>query len=206
MNSVEVLLKGMIAGLAISASVGPVNILCFSRALSRGPTSGFISGLGAALADTIYGAMAGFSIHAVIGFLLRDESRIRQVGGSLLIVVGVWYYFRRPRKLQDMQQDNSAQSDFTSAFLLNLTNPTTVLSFLAVLAALGLYGDRPWWQGFILVAGIFLAAVLWWMCLASIADHFRGRLTDRSMVWMNRAAGLAIGIFGLVTVALRHVW
>lgn len=204
MNDFEALLKGMIAGLAISASVGPVNVLCFSRTLAKGPRSGFISGLGAAAADTIYGAIAGFSIHAVIGFLMRDESGIRLVGGSLLIAVGIWYYFRRPRKLQEVQQDDSAQSDFTSAFLLNLTNPTTVLSFLAVLAALGLYGQRPWWQGLLLVGGIFVAAVLWWMCLAAVAGHFRDRVTDRTMVWMNRVAGIAIGGFGLVTVALSR--
>jgi threonine/homoserine/homoserine lactone efflux protein len=77
MNDFRIVIKGILAGLIISAPVGPVNVLCISRALGRGRKAGFVSGLGAATADTVYGAIAGFSIQFIIGFLMHDEVWIR---------------------------------------------------------------------------------------------------------------------------------
>ena len=205
MEDLDVLIKGIIAGLAISAPVGPVNVLCISRTLTKGMRAGIRSGIGAAAADTIYGAIAGFSVRFVIGFLTREEFWIRLAGGILLIAIGVRFYCCRPRRLKDAQNEHSTHSDLMGAFLLNLTNPTTVLSFMAVLTALGLHHQKSWLQGATLTGGIFAGAMLWWMLLAIMANHFRDRMTDNSMVWMNRVAGLAIGLFGVVTLALSRV-
>ena len=201
MTSLELLWRGVLAGLAISVPVGPVNVLCISRTISRGKKAGLIAGLGAAAADTIYGGIAGFSISVVIEFLLREEFWIRLWGGILLIGIGIVYYRRKPRSLRQERQE-AAHPDFVSAFFLNLTNPTTVLSFLAVLAALHLGGHRPWWLTVFLIAGIFTGAMVWWTVLALAAGHFRDRFTDRALVWMNRIAGLAIGLFGVLTILL----
>lgn len=203
MQDWEALLKGLAAGLAISASVGPVNVLCLSRTLTKGRKAGLISGFGAATADTMYGAIAGFSVQWVLGFLLREENWIRLFGGILLIALGVFYYLRRPKGLRETRQEKTTQSDWVSAFFLNLTNPTTVLSFMAVLTALG-FTERTWWQGLTLVLGIFAGAMLWWTVLAAVVDHFRDQLSDGFTVWMNRVAGVAIGGFGVVTLALSH--
>ena len=204
MNALDLLLKGMLAGFAISAPVGPVNVLCFSRTLSKGRMAGLISGLGAATADTIYGGIAGFSISFIIIFLLHEEFWIRLFGGMLLITIGIRYYFKKPQLLEDEKRKQATHSDFVSALLLNLTNPTTVLSFLAVLAALGMGQHKLWWLKLLLVAGIFCGAMLWWIAVVLAGSHFRGRFNDRAMLWMNRIAGLAIGGFGIVTLVLSH--
>ena len=85
-----------------------------------------------------------------------------------------------------------------------MTNPTTVLSFLAVLATLGLGKHRPMWQTSLLVAGIFCGSMTWWTILVGAVNLLRGRVTDRTMRWMNRVAGIAIGAFGLVNVLLSR--
>jgi len=203
MNDVAVVFRGVAAGLIISAPVGPVNVMCISRAIEKGRKAGVISGLGAAAADTIYGAIAGFSIQLIIGFLLREQFWIRLIGGALLVAIGIRYFFRKPRRCEENVEESS-HSDFVSAFLLNLTNPTTVLSFLAVLTALGLHQHRTVGQSGLLVAAIFAGAMLWWISLAFVSSRFARRLTDRGLVWMNRVAGIAIGSFGLVTAALSR--
>jgi threonine/homoserine/homoserine lactone efflux protein len=203
MNDLELLFRGVLAGLAISAPVGPVNVLCISRTLTKGRLAGFMSGLGAAAADTVYGAIAGFSISFVIQFLLREEFWLRLCGGSLLIVIGIVYYFKKPQSLRE-QSSSSAHSDFISAFLLNLTNPTTVLSFLAILAVLGMGHHRARWLTVLLIAGIFCGAMLWWLVLIAGTSRFREKFDDKAMLWMNRIAGLAIGAFGIVTLALSR--
>lgn len=202
MTEFELLIRGLLAGLAIAVPVGPVNVLCISRTLSKGWRSGLASGLGAATADTLYGSIAGFSITFIIRFLVREEFWIRLFGGILLILIGVVYYFKRPQALKGEKRGETKQTDYTSALFLTLTNPTTVLSFLAVLAAIGMSQHKTWWLTLFLVLGIFLGSMLWWMVLIGIVNRFRDRFNDGTMLWMNRIAGLAIGGFGAVTLML----
>ena len=95
--------KGLMAGLAIAVPVGPVNVLCASRTLSKGRLSGLMSGFGAATADALYGAIAGFSITFLIEFLEREEFWIRVVGGVLLVAIGVMY-FRKPAQAANLRR------------------------------------------------------------------------------------------------------
>src|SRR5689334_6442225 len=125
-------------GMAIAAPVGPINVLCASRTLAKGRASGLLSGLGAATADALYGGIAAFSIALVIDFLRREQFWIRVLGGLLLIAIGIVYFRKPPRPLSREKKENAGHSDYVSTLLLTLTNPTTVLSFLAVLTGLGL--------------------------------------------------------------------
>jgi len=204
MKGLELLIRGLAAGLIITAPVGPVNVLCVQRTITKGWRSGLFSGLGSAAADTIYAAIAGFSISFIIQFLLREIFWIRFFGGILLIGLGVWYYFRPSQHLETEKKGPSVTSDSASTFLLTLTNPTTVLSFLAVLAGLGLSESRPWYLTLVMIGGIFAGAMLWWFILTGVANRLRDKFTDRSMVWMNRIGGLAIGIFGVVMLILSR--
>jgi threonine/homoserine/homoserine lactone efflux protein len=196
------IIKGLMAGLAIAVPVGPVNVLCASRTLAKGRMSGLLTGLGAATADAFYGSIAGFSISLVINFLVREEFWIRVIGGLVLVGIGCVYFGKTPQSLTESAGEGGAHSDFISTLLLTLTNPTTVLSFMAILTALGMDGHRPWWLTFLLVAGIFCGSMLWWVILVTLVNWLRDRFNDNSIRWMNRIAGLAIGGFGLFTFVL----
>ena len=207
MREVELLIGGIIVGLMIAVPVGPVNILCIHRTLEAGPRSGVISGLGAAAADMLYGGVAGFSITLVVQFLVREQFWIRFFGGILLVAIGIFYFFKRPEPLNAQKLDRAGSySDLRSTFLLTLTNPTTVLSFLALLAALGMGDQRRWWLTVFLVGGIFCGSMVWWILLSSIVNHFRNSFNDRIMLLMNRLAGLAIGGFGVAAIVLSRTW
>lgn len=197
-------LRGLSAGLIIAAPVGPVNVLCIQRTLVRGWRSGLLSGVGAAVADTCYGSVAGFGISLVIQFLIGEQFWFRLIGGLLLMGVGGWYYRKPPTSLESGKIDAGGHSDLVSTFLLTAANPTTVLSFLAVLATLGLGERRSLGQTSILVAGIFCGSMAWWLILVGGTSLLRDRVTDRVMGRMNRVAGIAIGCFGLVNVVLSR--
>jgi threonine/homoserine/homoserine lactone efflux protein len=199
MNALELLIRGILAGLIIAAPVGPVNVICVQRTIAKGWRSGLVSGLGSAVADTIYGSIAAFSITLVIRILIREEFWIRLGGGSLLILIGVLYYFKPPQSLKD-PEPQSERTEFASTFLLTLTNPTTVLSFLVVLSAVGLASNQDWWLTSLIVLGLFCGFMLWWIILTGAVNYFRDRFSNRTMLWMNRIAGLAIGSFGLLTL------
>jgi threonine/homoserine/homoserine lactone efflux protein len=205
MSAFELLLRGLIAGFIIAAPVGPVNILCISRTITKGRWAGLISGAGAAAADAFYGSIAGFGISLVIQFLIREQLWIRLFGGILLLLIGIGYYFKQPRKLSENKPDESGHSDFVSTFFLTLTNPTTILSFLAILAGLGMSEARANWLTLMLVVGIFAGSLVWWIILVAAVDRLRDRFNDRSMLWMNRIAGVAIGGFGIGSFLLSLV-
>lgn len=67
------LLEGAVIGLSVAAPVGPIGLLCINRTLSRGRTSGLVSGLGAASADAVYGAVAAFGLTAVSSLLIAEK-------------------------------------------------------------------------------------------------------------------------------------
>jgi threonine/homoserine/homoserine lactone efflux protein len=197
-----IILKGLAAGLAIAVPVGPVNVLCASKTLTKGRASGLVCGLGAATADSFYGGIAAFSITFVIDWLRREQFWIRVIGGLLLIGIGIIFFRRPPQSLDRETEDKAVHSDYVTTLLLTFTNPTTVLSFLAVLAALGTSEHRIWWLNFLLVGGIFCGSMLWWTVLVHIVDRLRDRFDQRTICWMNRIAGLAIGAFGVLTFTL----
>ena len=201
------LFRGIVVGLMIAMPVGPVNILCIHRTLEAGWRSGVTSGVGAAAADMLYGGVAGFSITLVVQFLVREQLWIRLFGGILLVVIGISYFFKRPKPLSaQMQEGGSAYSDVRSAFLLTLTNPTTVLAFLALLAALGIGHQRQWWLTVFLVGGIFCGSMVWWIVLSSIVNLFRDRFNDRILLLMNHLAGILIGGFGIAAIVFSRTW
>jgi len=201
MMNFELPIRGIATGLIIAAPVGPVNVLCIQRTLGKGWKSGLISGLGAAAADTIYGAIAGFSITLVIDFLLKEQFWIRVLGGFLLIAIGIVYFFRKPIELKEKKEE-STHSDFVSTFLLTLTNPTTVLSFIAVLATMGMREQRTVPLTLLLIAGIFVGSMMWWLLLTGIVYRLRRTIKQQTMCWMNRIAGFAIGAFGIINIIL----
>ena len=128
LTGITLLLRGLLTGWIIAAPVGPVNVLCVQRTIEKGWRAGVLSGVGSAAADTIYGSIAAFSISFVIQFLVREEFWIRLCGGILLIGIGIWYYFRRPKPLHKSGGKRKKDaSDYASTFVLTLTNPTTVL-------------------------------------------------------------------------------
>jgi threonine/homoserine/homoserine lactone efflux protein len=205
MNALDSIFRGVAAGLVIAAHVGPVNVFCLRQTLAKGWRSGLLCGLGAAGSDTVYGSIAAFGITFVIRFLVQQQSRIRLAGGILLTIAGILCFIGRFEGFRAPERRPARYSDLVAAFLLNLANPTVALSFLAVLAALGPARHSHGWSNVFLVGGIFSGSMIWWALLIAVAHHLRHRFTPRVAIAMNRAAGLAIGGFGVALIVLSGV-
>lgn len=74
--------KGALAGFIIAAPVGPVGVLCVQRTLHQGRLAGLSAGLGAALADALYGCIAAFGLSLVSRWLQDHETLFRLGGGA----------------------------------------------------------------------------------------------------------------------------
>jgi threonine/homoserine/homoserine lactone efflux protein len=199
----ETLLRGLLIGFSIAAPVGPIGVLCIRRTLADGRATGLAVGLGAATADAVYGAIAGFGLTAVSSLLVRQQGVLRLVGGLFLRYLGLRTFLASPA--QDAARAGGAGllGAFTSTFGLTLANPATILSFVAVFAGLGIAGAGSWREATVLVAGVFLGSALWWLLLSGAVGALRSRLDLRALRWINRLSGLVLLGFGIIALAWR---
>lgn len=199
--SFDFLIKGMILGFSIAAPVGPIGVLCIRKTLQYGRFSGLFSGLGAAFADAIYAAIAAFGLTVISNFLLSGQLWLRIIGGGFLIYLGWKTFTAKPLAESKDISHTTLLNDFVSTFFLTLTNPMTILSFLAVFAGIGLSSVRgDYFQAGALVFGVFLGSAIWWFILSEGVTLFRKRVSQKVMTWINRIAGLIILGFGMAAL------
>ena len=194
------LAAGFVLGMAIAASPGPIFFLCVRRNLERGWPSGVASGLGVALADAFYAALAAFGVGTLIGLLLGQRRWLELAGGLALLLLAGRMAVSTPAEQRREWGGTSLASSFGSTLGLTLTNPATILSFAAVFAGLGgrLVGVR---QGAAwLVIGVLLGSLAWWTVLAVGLSLLRARLSPRPLRVLQLAAATAVGVFGGVAV------
>lgn len=197
---IKLALRGMILGFSIAAPVGPIGVLCIRRTLTQGRVYGLVSGLGAASADAFYGCVAGFGLTFLSSVLVQQQVWFRLVGGLFLCYLGIKTFLDRPAEKAAEARTGLAGA-YVSTFLLTLSNPVTILSFVAILAGLGAT-DRGAQYGATgaLVLGVFTGSAMWWLLLSGGVGLFRRRLTASGMQWINRISGIVIVIFGVLAL------
>lgn len=194
--------SGVLVGLSIAAPLGPVNVLCIRRTLTGGFLLGLVSGCGAALADTFYGAVAAFGISVVASFLLAHETVLRLGGGLVLCILGARSFLGEVAWPHSAAGAQGLASAFVSTFLLTLTNPLVLLTIAAVSAALGLAAEElngP--AAATVVLGVFTGSLLWWLVLLGGVGLIRDRFDERILRWVYRGSGGLLFVAGVALLA-----
>lgn len=195
------LLTGGIVGFSIAAPVGPIGALTIRRTLAQGRTAGFLTGLGAATADSVYGAVAAFGLTFVTSFLVAQQGWLSLLGGLFLCWLGVATFRAPPAVIQDTPPARSLAGAYASTVFLTLTNPATILSFVGIYAGLGLReAGSDYVAASAFVLGVFLGSALWWLLLSFGVGSLRERLGVRGLRWINRISGAVIAAFGVVVL------
>ena len=196
-------IRGLLIGLSIAAAVGPMSILCIQRTLNKGQLYGFVSGLGIATADGVYGSIAAFGLTLITNFLLNEQIWIRLIGGVFLFYLGIKTMLSKPpdkAAALDMKS-KSYLGAYASTFFLTLTNPLTILSFVAIFAGIGVgSASKSFVSASVVVLGVFSGSTLWWMILTSSISLFRKKLNAQWLLWINRFSGAIITLFGIASL------
>ena len=199
----SLLLKGLIVGFCLAAPVGPIAALCVQRTISKNLVAGLVSGLGAAVADAFYGAVAAFGATIISEFLIAERSWMQRVGGVILIFMGLRLFLTKPAEEKKDVDGKGLFGDFLSTFLLTLTNPMTFVAFAAVFATMGIGAVRG--QPILtaeLVIGVLLGSQLWWVILCGGAHALRRHFDFRKLTTMNKATGVFVMGVGVVYIFL----
>lgn len=199
----NIILQGIIVGIAVSAPLGPIGVLCIQRTLNKGYASGVVSGIGASTADIIYAIIAGFSITFISDFLIEQQNIIRIIGGIFLTFIGIKIYFSNPIKQIRAQrtQGNKFFSDFITSFLITISNPITILAFGLIFSSFNMIESNENSTNIsILIASVFAGALIWWLLLITIISLFKSKIRLRNLFWINKVTGVLIVIFALLVI------
>jgi threonine/homoserine/homoserine lactone efflux protein len=193
--------RGLLIGLSIAATVGPMCFLCIQRTLNRGQLYGLVSGLGIATADAVYGSIAAFGLTLITNFLVSEQQWIRLIGGLFLIYLGLKTILTRPAERAALARANGYLGAYVSTFLLTLTNPLTILSFAAIFAGIGVgSAGKSVVTATAVVLGVFAGSTLWWIILTSGISLLRKKFTPQWFLWINRISGAIITAFGVLAL------
>lgn len=185
--------KGLMLGFSIAAPVGPIGILCIRRTLTEGRVSGMVSGLGAASADAFYGFIAGFGLTAISDLLVEQQRWLALIGGLYLCYLGFKTFRTKPAALNIDVEVQGLWASYLSTLGLTLTNPVTILSFVAIFSGLGLVSnDGSYTSAILLVCGVFVGSAIWWLSLSGLISLFQEKFNSQAMLWINRVAGVIL--------------
>ncbi len=181
-------LQAVLLGFSIAAPVGPIGILCIRRTLADGIGIGLACGLGAATADSFYGLVAGLGLTAITQTLVGAQLWLRAAGSVYLAYLGARTLRSTPaHDAAPVATSGRALRAWIATAFLTLTNPATILSFVAMFGALT---RTP--NALVLTSGVFVGSASWWLLLSGVVSRLRTRIRPVHLLWVNRASGLIL--------------
>ena len=188
-----IFLKGFLAGVIISAPIGPVGALCIQRTMNNGRISGILSGFGAATGDSIFAIIAVFGLTYISSLLTEKEAWFKIVGGIILLYFGLRVYLSKPGVCSNEENRINHFGTFGTAFLLTISNPLVILSIIAVFAVLGIVPPSTNYSSTaFLILGVFSGAIFLWIITCHILANYRSRLSESGISLINKITGLFI--------------
>lgn len=204
------LVKGLVIGIVFGVPAGVVGVLSIQRVLMQGAVAGLMTGIGSSVADVFYACVGVFGITIISDFLLKYQSLICMAGCLMVVAIGIQTIRRtgggrqpsldpagaglgdRPERLK------GTMSCFLSSFVIAITNPATVLSFMVVFSMFRIGGTESVEENIQLVFGIFCGTCVWWLAIAVVVSLFRSRITASFHLKLNRIFGAFMILFGIV--------
>ena len=191
----EMAFNGMIIGIVASAPMGPVGVLCVQRTLNKGRWYGFATGVGAAISDLIYAAIAGFGMSFVVDIIENPIIAywIKVAGSILLFIFGVWTFRSNPaQQIRPVSKNKSnLVHNFITGFLVTLSNPLILFLFVAMFGQFTFVVNNfvPQIVGYVVIV---VGALLWWFGLTWLINKVRNRFDVRGIWIINRVIGVIV--------------
>jgi putative LysE/RhtB family amino acid efflux pump len=201
LTNIWLLVKGAGIGFAVAAPVGPIGMLCIRTTLERGRVAGFAAGLGAAVADAIFGTIGVLGVTAISGVIEAQRTWLELGGGLFVIAFGIHLGLKRP----NVQNGNeeipvSLFADFAKTLVLTMANPSTILTFMAIFAGVPGTSASSFAVVPVIVLGVLLGSAGWWLLLSQGVGVIRHKISERALIWMNWSAGMLLVAFGIYTL------
>jgi threonine/homoserine/homoserine lactone efflux protein len=216
-SNIFLLLQAIAIGFVVAAPVGAVGAICIRRSLHGRRFEALLCGLGSAIADGVFAAVAALGLSLVIDWLEEHHGELSLVGGVFLLGYGIYMivHAKSLMRSQEVQADSDeddvgpwtlkgladrAGMVFTG-FGLTIINPATFLGFMGAFAGLKVLGPTGSAEtlatGTTLVLGVAAGSTLWWIVLIAGASAVRRNVSRNILVQINRVLGGIVAVVGV---------
>lgn len=198
------LLKAFILGIVASAPLGPVAMVVLGKTLNFGSKSGFSTGLGSALGDTIFATVALLAYSIADKFISDNKVVVFLFCGIVIIFFGFKMVFRNPfvsMKKPALLKDKASVTFFGQGLLTDLSSPGALMVMLALFTSFKIKFVHGDWTSFLIIPCVYLGAASYWYVFTAIFGHLRKTLNCNTLLWINRIAGaivVAVGVSLLI--------
>lgn len=192
------LIKGILIGLLFGMPVGAVGAMTVQRTLAYGFKAGLMTGLGSSVADCIYACIGAFGLTLVSDFLLKYQGIIHILGGILVLIMGLRLLLRTGQTDSLQKPAAGGVKMFLSSFVIGITNPVAILTFLFAFSYFGISGKAGWVDAIWLVIGVFIGTYIWWGLLSAAVSLIKKKTVNHCFRYMNTIFGGILILFSAV--------
>jgi len=199
-------LKGILLGLILSISVGPVIFAIIKQSINNGHKAGYLFVAGVSASDISLVLICNF-FTSLFNTAISHKTSIAIAGSIFLIAVGIYTLFFK--KVHTDEENNIADKKFRkrdyaaiflSGYFMNTLNPGVFLFWFAWTAAILADSQTAEYPNEyrLIVFGTCLVFVLVSDILKVVlAGKLRSRLTARNLHYINKLSGLILIGFGI---------
>ena len=196
----RMLIQCIFIGFAVSMPVGPIGVTCIEHGLRAGFRLGIAAGLGAALADSLFGILGASGV-SVLFAQIKDIPAFRVIGASVILLIGLKTLLT-PITANCLSKVKEGRfKAFVTTFVLTLSNPMTILCFSGIIASMGFPSDASRLGVMSVGLGIFLGSALWWLILATFAGIAKARINSDFLLWISSISGALLIAFGVAVLS-----
>lgn len=192
------LLRGILIGLLFGLPVGAVGAMTVWHTWNGGIKAGLFTGLGSSAADCFYAAVGAFGFTLISDFLLEYQIIINIFGGMFILFMGVRLLMKKNEIAFQHEGERTTEvwKMFFSSFVIGITNPAAILTFLFAYSYFGIFAKSQMLQGIMLVSGVFIGTYIWWGTLTAITNGIKKKTGKFSFRYINQVFGMVLCLFG----------
>jgi len=194
------------AAIAIGAiSPGPSFVLVARTAVAISRADGIAAALGMGAGGLIFATAALAGLHVVLTTVPSLHLTFKIAGAAYLLYLAVrlWRGARAPiaAAAAPLARGSSRSRSFAFGLMTQLSNPKTAVVYASIFTAL-LPPDQPAWAAASVLPLIFAIEAGWYAIVAIAFSSDRPRRGYlRSKLWIDRIAGVAMGLLAAKLIA-----
>lgn len=171
--------------------------MTIQRTLLYGPCIGVLTGIGSSTADCLYVCIGVFGLTFISDFFLQYQVIIHILGGCFILFLGIRMFLKKESWIEEKAEKAGIAKIFLTSFIVGITNPAAILTFLFAFSYFGIAGPFLPLEGAQLVLGVFIGTLIWWISLSAIVGIIKNKSNDQRLKNINRGLSVILILFGI---------
>jgi threonine/homoserine/homoserine lactone efflux protein len=200
----QFILEGILFGLTLSILMGPIFIALTQSSIEKGYKAGVSVGVGIWISDFLFIVLTYIFINRISHMVNGPAFQLTMgiVGGIVLISFGLYSAFSKLKELSKSEISGTRNylQFFIKGFLVNTINPFTFVFWISVITTYVMSRNITPVQSAQFLGSILGVIIITDSLKVFLAQILRKRLRSVHMLWINRVAGTALAIFGVLLI------